>query len=186
MWHRYIKIQSFRLMIIFLGMKKMFRTTLIILVTTTLWFNLIETKCLQKNTKREANRDQYICRNQLFEPGRKVADPENCDCYYDCNYRQQPCYMCCPNGQIFNPKQGDCVLRSSFDCKNQPHRYRCEGRGLFAMHENCRKYWDCRSNDNDGEPIEESCPDNYHWNDFQKICRKDSEIPLSSRTCSDV
>ena len=139
-----------------------------------------------KKKKTEANRDQYICRNQLFEPGRKVADPENCDCYYDCNYRQQPCYMCCPNGQIFNPKQGDCVLRSSFDCKNQPHRYRCEGRGLFAMHENCRKYWDCRSNDNDGEPIEESCPDNYHWNDWQKICRKDSEIPLSSRTCSDV
>ncbi|KAH9414316.1 chitin binding [Dermatophagoides pteronyssinus] len=158
---------------------------IILMMMVILLPNLFESKCWQKNTKREANRDQYICRNQLFEPGQKIADPENCDCYYDCNYRQQPCYSCCPNGQIFSAKQNDCVLRSAFQCQNQPLRYRCEGRGLFRNLEHCRKYWDCRNSNVDDEPVEEACPDDYHWDDSKKICRKDSEIPLILRTCND-
>lgn len=94
--------------------------------------------------------------------------------------------MCCPHGQIFNKKQDGCVLRSSFHCQNQPLKYRCEGRGLFANQKHCRKYWDCRNATTEDEPIEEACPDDYHWNDRQKICRKDTEIPDITRICNDV
>src|SRR5690606_8682488 len=100
-----------------------------------------------------------------------IADPENCQCYYHCNYRQQPCYTCCPDGQVFHPKNG-CVLRDAYQCREERPRFRCTSLGLFRHEDHCRKYWDCRG----GTEVEEACPLDHHWDDTGKGCRKDSEV----------
>lgn len=120
-----------------------------------------------------ARPDIYRCNNQLFESGAKIPDEENCQCYYHCNYRQQPCYECCNDGEAFHPKRG-CVLVSSYKCVDKPPRFACPYKGL-VKHEHCRKYWDCRGL----LPVEEACAESHHWDDQAKVCRKDSEVERS-------
>jgi len=135
-----------------------------------IFVNNIRTACVQKNTNREADRDVFICRNQLFETGKKLSDLENCQCYYQCSYRQQPCYYCCPDGQHFHQKLG-CIIAKSSNCVNQSPEFICPPESLDAKypHKHCRKYWDCFR----GRPIERSCSTNEHWNDRRKQCVRD-------------
>ena len=121
----------------------------------------------------EAHRDVFLCSNQLFEEGTKQPDPEECQCYYHCNYRQQPCYYCCPDGQVFSVKINSCVNALAVQCKDRPARFKCMGTGKFANKDNCRKYWDCSNPWS--LPIEEACAKDQHWDDEAKVCRHDSE-----------
>ena len=127
----------------------------------------------------EASRNLIRCSNEFFAAARPEADPENCQCYYHCNYRQEPCYQCCPDGQVYEPKLETCVSALAYRCREQPPPFRCPSRGLFANKENCRKYWDC--NQPWGLPIEEACSREQHWDDWAKVCRADSEGMKSSR-----
>lgn len=130
-------------------------------------------------TETEAHRNVHRCTNQLFEAGTPQPDPHDCQCYYHCNYRQQPCYMCCPDGQVFSPKLNSCVESGSYACKDKPAVFRCKSAGLFANKEHCRKYWDCSNAW--GEPIEEGCPADYHWDDSTKTCRSDTERSVNNK-----
>ncbi len=119
-----------------------------------------------------------MCRNQYHEPGKKYADPENCQCYYHCSYRQQPCYYCCLDGQSYHPTLG-CLPSKALNCVNKPSEFNCTSTGKYS-HKHCRKYWDCSN----GKPVEEACLDDQHWDNQEKRCRDDREAHENPPNCN--
>jgi hypothetical protein len=127
----------------------------------------------EKTIKATEDEENYDCPPQ--SDSYRIPDAAQCDKYLECNIKGEESIKLCPDGLMFEIKQGRCDYPAKVNCTGRPllqtanpskNCPRENGFFPFPANESCQKFWDCRG----GKSYLQICPEAVIFDSFIDAC----------------